>query len=423
MAQVFNLPAVGDTMTEGEIVEWFVGVGDAVTLDQPICAIETDKSVVEMTTPYRGTVLDIGGQPGDVVEVGAMLIVVGEPGEASPQPAPPTSAAPIQPSEPATHQAPSGAGWERLTSPLVRKLAQDNDVDPSHVVGSGFGGRVTRQDVQDTIAAGGALLAMPRVRKAARKASVDLRTVRGTGPSGSIQLSDLEAVTEPSERRVRLSTMRRTIAHHLTESATTIPQFTSMVDVDATGLIATRAALAKRREQPLPLDALLVAMLIPVLDDHPLMNAHLDGEEIVYPSRRDIGVAVDTQDGLMVPVVRNAASLSVSDIADEIVRLAEAARGRFIAPADLAGGTCTVNNVGAIGIVAGTPILPLGTSTIVAFGRSRGVVQLREGNPVEVPVMTLSATFDHRLIDGGDAGRFLTQLKEHLEVPALGTLS
>ena len=135
-----------------------------------------------------------------------------------------------------------------------------------------------------------------------------------------------------------------------------------------------------------------------------------------------VTVAVDTPDGLMVPVVARADRRTIAELASEIVRLATAARDRTIEPGALSGATCTVNNVGAVGIESGTPILPMGTSTIVAFGRTRPVVRLTNGNPVEVPTITVCATFDHRLIDGGDAGRFLTQLKQHLEVPALGLL-
>ena len=233
------------------------------------------------------------------------------------------------------------------------------------------------------------------------------------------------ATSPPStgdDRRVRLSAMRRSIGAHLTESAQTIPQFTSMVECDATAVLSTRKAFAERLGTPVPVDAVLLALLIPVLRDNPIINARLDGDEVVYFGRYDIGIAVDTPEGLMVPVVRAADQLGIEALAGEIVRLASGARERTLSPAELTGATCTLNNVGAVGVLAGTPILPLGTSAIVAFGVARPVVRLRHGNPVEVPTMTISATFDHRLIDGGDSGRFLTQLVQHLEVPALGLL-
>ncbi len=372
MASVFELPAVGDTMVEAEIVEWLVAVGDEVALDQPICSIETDKSVVEMTTPYRGTVLALGGEPGDVIAVGQPLIVVGSPGEEAPAPA--------------DARTETDAAAEPGPAPPVGASAPR---------------------------------AMPGVRRMARAQSIDLAAVAGTGPGGSVTAADLEAAARPSgERRERLSARRRSVARHLTESVRTIPQFTAMVEADAAGLLAARSAAAERSGSPVVLDAVLTARLVPVLKDHPVMNARLDGDEIVYCDRYHIGVAVDAPDGLLVPVVRGADRLSVPELSAEIRRLAAAARDRTIEPGELAGATATLNNVGAVGIIAGTPILPTGTSMIAAFGRVRPVVQWRGGRPVEAPVVTVCATFDHRIIDGGAAGRFLAQLKDRIEAAA-----
>ena len=382
MARAFKLPSVGDTMVEGEIVEWLVAVGDTVDLDQPICSVETDKSVVEMTTPYRGTVLALGGEPGDVIEVGETLIVVGEPGEEVPtedEPAPATGAA--------------GSAGAPPTPPAPTPL------------------RPT---------APGSVKAVPKARKLARELGIDLAAVAGTGSGGSITVADVEAAAAaptPSaggSRRERLSAIRRSIARHMTESMQ-VPQFTSMVDVDATRLLQARAAASASTGSRVPLDALLVALLVPVLRDHPVMNARLDGDEIEYFERYDIGVAVDTPEGLMVPVVRGADALAVPELSAEVLHLAAAARDRTVTPSELAGATATVNNVGALGMLAGTPMLPVGTSMIAAFGLARPVVRLIGGTPAEAPTMTVSATFDHRIIDGGASGRFLAQLKEAVE--------
>ena len=386
MASVFELPAVGDTMVEAEIVEWLVAVGDEVDLDQPICSVETDKSVVEMTTPYRGTVLALGGEPGDVIPVGQPLIVVGSPGEEAP--------------------AGTGPGTDADAALGTGTAAELGAAEPDQTAGPG-----------STEAVGAAApKAMPKVRRMARERSVDLAAVAGTGPGGSITVADLEAAAPPvGERRERLSAMRRSIARHLTESVRTIPQFTAMVEADAAALLAARSAAAEETGQPVPLDAVLMAALVAVLADHPVMNARLDGDDIVYYDRYDIGVAVDAPDGLTVPVVRAADQLSVPELAAEIRRLASAARDRTLEPGELTGATATVNNVGAVGIVAGTPILPVGTSMIAAFGKARPAVQWRDGQPTEAPVITVCATFDHRIIDGGGAGRFLTQLKDQME--------
>lgn len=297
------------------------------------------------------------------------------------------------------------------------------------VRGTGPGGRITRADV--TAAAGGApaqpsisrgpVLALPKVRKIARDGGIDLRDVRGSGPHGSITMTDLAAVAPELAQpvrgeRVRMSTMRRAIARNLTGAAE-VPQFTSMMDFDATSLLARRAALRDTLNGPVPLDALLMHDLTVVLSEHRLMNAQLVGDSVEYFDAFDIGVAVDTEHGLMVPVVRAADTLDFAALSREIVRLSTAARNRTITPGELTGGTCTVNNIGALGIVAGTPILPLGTSTIVAFGAARPTVRMHDGVPVEVPMATLSATFDHRIIDGGDSARFLAALRTQLEAP------
>jgi len=379
MAHVFKLPAVGDTMVEGEIVEWLVDVGDTVELDQPICSIETDKSVVEMTTPYRGTVLALGGEPGDVIEVGQTLIVVGEPGEEIP--------------------------------------AEDESEPVATATGAASGPPPASVPAPSQPAASGSVKAAPKARKLARERGVDLATVAGTGPGGSITVADVEAAAAPAPatgRRERLSATRRSIARHMTESLQ-IPQFTSMVDVDARGLLEARAAVTAETGSRVPLDALLVARLVPVLQEHPVMNARLDGDEIEFFEHYDIGVAVDTPEGLMVPVVRGADALSLPELSSEVLRLAAAARDRTVTPSELAGATTTVNNVGALGMLAGTPMLPVGTSMIAAFGMARPIVRLIDGVPTEVPTMTVSATFDHRIIDGGASGRFLAGLKEAIE--------
>ncbi len=394
MAQIFNLPAVGDTMVEGEIVEWLVAVGDAIELDQPICSVETDKSVVEMTSPYRGTVLALGGEPGDVIAVGAALVVVGEPGEDFPVAEPALDAS----SETATSSV-------SLTSAGVARAA------------------VAGVAAETRTAVDGTVKVLPKIRKLARDLGVDLAAVAGTGPGGSITATDVEATSlatvadaETAVRRERLSATRRAIARHMSESAQ-IPQFTAMVDTNASRLLTARAQVAAGSKSPVPLDALLVNLMVSVLREHPIMSATLDGDEIKYFNRYDIGVAVDTSDGLIVPVVRGADNLSLAALSAEILRLVAAARDRTAEPHDLAGATTTVNNIGAIGLLAGTPLLPTGTSMIAAFGVVHPMLRLVEGVPVEVPTMTVSATFDHRIIDGGAAGRFLAHLKEAIENP------
>ncbi|NDH87898.1 MAG: hypothetical protein EBY61_04550, partial [Actinobacteria bacterium] len=266
MASTFALPAVGDTMVEAVVEEWFVAVGDHVALDQVICAIETDKSVVEMTTPFAGTVLQLGGEAGATIAVGEPLIIVGENGEVPQSPAvgnaPESSSAELS-VNPVSHSAqpPQNGQAGDVRSPVLRRLAEALDVRVDDLVGSGHAGQITRADIEAAAAApvpqmaaatpAGVLApsrvvrAMPKVRRAAREQGIDLQTMIGSGPAGAVLLDDLSGgtVALPLEHRERLSPLRRAIGQHLTESVTTIPQFTSMVDVDVTALLETRKAL------------------------------------------------------------------------------------------------------------------------------------------------------------------------------------
>ncbi len=426
MASVFRLPAVGDTMVEAEIVEWLVDVGDEVSLDQVICSIETDKSVVEMTTPFVGTVIALGGEIGDLVQVGEPLIVVGDPGESYS----PESDDAAEGTAVSSGDASAGAGLT-VADPAV---AVDSSGTAASDAGAGLSGAgLSGAGASAAASEGGAVKALPKARKLARDNNIDLATVAGTGPGGQITTADVEAAVAaragaamaagaeaggpagPGERREPLSATRRAIAAHMTRSAQEIPQFTAMVDVDASALLLARAALAEQVGGKVPLDALLVAALVPALKDNPLANARFEGDSVVYYDRYDIGLAVDTPDGLMVPVVQAADAKSLEELSQEIVRLSGAARDRKLTPAEMSGATATVNNVGAVGLMAGTPMLPLATSTIVGFGLVRPVLQLRDGEATEVPTMTISATFDHRLMDGGAAGKFLANLRHHLQ--------
>ncbi len=430
-------------MMEGEIVEWLVAVGDAVELDQPICSVETDKSVVEMTSPYRGTMLALGGEPGDVIAVGEALVVVGEPGEELPV---------AESALDASLDASSGndASSVSLASADVALAAAAGAADVADA---------NRAAADETVKVLPRALprVLPKIRKLARDLGVDLAAVAGTGPGGAISAADVESASlvatadamgsasprrgsgsedeaeaeieakagieaksgdeaEVPARRERLSATRRSIARHMNESAQ-IPQFTAMVDTNASRLLTARAQVSTDSKSPVPLDALLVNLMVSLLRDHPIMNAALYGDEITYFNRYDIGVAVDTAEGLIVPVVQGADNLSLAELSAEILRLVAAVRNRTAEPHELTGATSTVNNIGALGLLAGTPLLPTGTSMIAAFGMARPVLQLVESAPVEAPTMTVSATFDHRIIDGGTAGRFLAQLKETIENP------
>lgn len=432
MAKEFRLPDIGEGLTEAEVVRWLVPVGGTVATDEPVVEVETDKAVVEIPSPYAGVVLHHGAAEGEVVEVGEILVVIGEEGEdwsdggdkIEAEAKGPTAAPANEPAEAApivgtlsdeAEELPSRS--EQITKaitsikalPLVRKLAKDLGVDLSTIAGSGPDGRITREDVLE--AAEEATGEPPEVPPAPSLPPVP------TLPDTSQETVPADRPA-PGERRP-LSKLRRTIAANMTASWTTIPHVTTFDEVDAARLMAMREALARRHGRKIPMEALLIKAVTPVLDAFPEFNASLEEDELVLHSRKDIGVAVDTPDGLLVAVIRNAARKSVLALAEEVARLGGAAKERKLAPDELAGQTFTVSNIGALGGGFGTPIVPPGTIAILSIGRALEKPLARQSRVEIAPLMPLSLSYDHRVIDGGLGRRFMAMLIENLEEPSL----
>lgn len=372
MAHRFLLPDIGEGLVEAEIVTWHVAVGDVVAVDQVIVEVETAKSLVDIPSPFAGTVLSLGGDPGDVVEVGDVLIVIGEPGE--------------------TVDAPE----------------ESSTVEPA------LASAVTAA-VPST---GAPSKAMPAVRKLARDYGIDLATVTGTGPNGTITAADVEAAatttTVPGDTRTPMSRTRRAIGEHMVRSWSEIPHVTTLHEARVDRLMERRNG---RNGSTVPMEALVIKALIPVLEEFPEFNSSIDGDDLVFHARRDIGVAVDTPEGLIVPVVRSAESLSVEQLANSIAELASRAKARRASPDELAGATFTVTNIGAIGGGHGTPIIPHGTVAILAIGRGEQRPVVDDGKLAIGWVMPLSISYDHRVIDGAMGQRFMSRLIGYLEHP------
>jgi pyruvate dehydrogenase E2 component (dihydrolipoamide acetyltransferase) len=388
MAFEFRLPDIGEGLSEAEVIEWLVDVGEMVELDQPLVRVETDKAVTDIPSPKGGVLLVQGASAGSTVEVGELLAVIGQAGEEvseggsatpivgtlqEPDEAAPEAVAPGAPAE--------GAGRARAL-PLVRKIADERGVDLDSIQGTGPKGRITREDVE---------------RAAAEPGATDARLQEGT------------------EARVRLSRLRRTIAEHMSRSWREIPHVTTFGEADATGLLAARRKIFEARGASIPMEALFITAVIPALQAHPEFNASLDGEELVLKRRYDVGVAVDTPDGLIVPVVRGADGLDLVALAGEVDRLSGAARNRTITSGELAGATFTITNIGAVGGGHGTPIIPYGTTAILSFGRAREQPVARRGQVEVVPLLPLSLSYDHRVIDGALGRRFLRLVIDQLE--------
>jgi len=428
VAREFRLPDIGEGLTEAEIVRWLVPEGEHVDADQAIVEVETDKAVVEIPSPYAGIVVKHGGVEGQTLEVGAVLVVIGEDGDVpesdpdpvtiedgdivesvtlvSGDPEKLASVAPIvgtlsEEAELLGERSPeAGSGSAVKALPVVRKLARDKGIDLELVVGSGPGGRITREDV----------LAAVTEREPEPEAGSTYPQV--VSPASSAAPGDR------AEAR-QMSRLRRTIAANMARSWSEIPHVTTFDDIDATRLFEVRSALAGRHQKKIPIEALVIMSVLPALDSYPEFNASLAGDDLLLHSNRDIGIAVDTPDGLLVAVIRDAGSKGVLELADEVARLGVGAKERSLLPTELTGQTFTVSNIGAVGGGHGTPIVPPDTTAILSVGRARDRVIVIDGDPVVAPVMPLSLSYDHRVIDGAQGRRFMAQVIENLEEPAL----
>ena len=374
MALEFLLPDIGEGLAEATIVAWHVPVGAAVGLDEPLVELETDKAVVEMPAPRAGFVLHHGAGPGEVLEVGSVLVVIGADGEVW---EPPASTLEVLP----------GAD-----APIVGTLEEGRDPGPRPQ-------------------------ALPVVRRLAEDLGVDLVTLAGSGPGGRITRSDVEGAAEGTEAgdRVRLSPTRLAIARNLARSWQEIPHVTTFGEADADGLLDERSRLAAAGDH-VPLEALLIHRLTPLLARFPEFNATLDGDYLILKRSRDVGFAVDTPDGLMVAVVRGAQGRSVTELAAEVSRLSAATRNRTAAPHELRGATFTVSNIGAVGGRYGTPIVPYGTTAILSVGRAEPLPVVRGGVVAVAREFPLSLSYDHRVIDGSLGRRFLAAVAEAIAI-------
>jgi 2-oxoisovalerate dehydrogenase E2 component (dihydrolipoyl transacylase) len=381
MAHEFRLPDIGEGLTEADIIEWFVDVGDEITVDQAIVEIETAKTTVEITATHAGAVLSLGGNPGDSIAVGDVLFVIGE---------------------------------ER--SPLtVHKTQSEKNALPRS-----SGGDVPRDEGQRGLpstpqARGGSVRAMPIVRKLAKERAIDLATVKGTGPGGAITRADL--ATAPAEKAtVELLPMgrrRKAISHHMSESWTTIPHVTVQADIRAEEVLRARVL---PDGQKLSLESIVGGAVIPLLERHREFNAVVRDDAIEYRHHYNLGIAIDTDEGLMVVVVRDADALSLEDLDAEITRLATAAQDGTLTPDEAIGQTFTISNIGALGGGHGTPIIPMGTSAILSIGRSHSAPVVENGALAVGTVAPIDLSYDHRLIDGSLGQRFLSDLVDALEV-------
>jgi pyruvate dehydrogenase E2 component (dihydrolipoamide acetyltransferase) len=395
MARQFLFPDVGEGITEGEIVRWLVAEGEDIRADQPLAEIETDKAVVEMPSPFAGTVLKLHHREKDIIKVGDVLVTIGARGE-SPETVEAAAASAPSPGVPGAVPASPGPAPAHavLATPKIRKLAADQNIDLSRIAGSGPQGRITEVDLLRAKPGSGTPAAPPVVRV---KAKYDF-------------YGELE--------RIPLRGLRRSTARHMAQSVATAAHVTHFDEADAAALLRVKAGLAEAaRGAKVTFLPLIVKALISALKAHPYLNAVLEDadEEIVLRKYYNIGIAVDVPDGLIVPVVKFADQKTVFEIAAEIAALAAAARGRTLDLADLKGGTFSVTNVGMLGGEAATPIINYPEVAILATMRIAERVRVAGGVPAVRTILPLCLSFDHRVVDGAEAARFMNGLKAALE--------
>ena len=427
------LPALGESVTEGVITRWLKSVGDAVDADEPLVEISTDKVDTEIPAPVSGTLAAIAADTDATVEVGAEIARISI-GASTPAPtaapAPPAPAAPAAPE--ASTPAPSaaepgtpGAGSSDLNAgayvtPLVRRLAAQHDIDLSTVTGSGVGGRIRKADVLAAVEARGGTTAQP--------AQPSLQQPAAPAAPAATPAPAATATAEPSALRGRtekISRLRRVIAERMVESLQTSAQLTTVVEVDVTRIAALRgrikADFESREGVKLSFLPFFCKAAVEALKVYPQINSSIDMDAgiITYHDSENLGIAVDTDRGLLVPVVRDAGDLNIAGIARRIADLAERTRTNKVGPDEVSGGTFTVTNTGSRGALFDTPIINMPQVAILGTGSvvKRPVVISDDGQDVIAirSMVYLSLSYDHRIVDGADAARFLSTVKSRLE--------
>ena len=412
MSTEIRVPTLGESITEATVAQWYKKPGEAVSADEPLCELETDKVTIEVPAPSAGVMGDVAVEDGATVEVGALLGEILEGTGASAIASSHSNDAPVStPPEPRatdTSRAPKqepavkSAAEEGVLAPSVRRLVDEHGLDATALSGSGKGGRLTKGDVLEAVEKGvttSAEIPAPPV------------SVRSDDSSGLPQL----------EERVKMTRLRQTIAKRLKESQNTAAMLTTFNEVDMSELMSVRSAYKEQFEKKhgakLGFMSFFVKACVVALQEIPAVNAEIDGTDIVYKHYVNMGVAVGTDKGLVVPVVRNAHLMGFAEIETTIAEYGQKAREGSLAIDDLQGGTFTISNGGVYGSLMSTPILNSPQSGILGMHKIQERPIVVDGEIVVRPMMYLALSYDHRIVDGKEAVTFLVRVKEGLENP------
>jgi 2-oxoglutarate dehydrogenase E2 component (dihydrolipoamide succinyltransferase) len=413
MATPIVVPGLGESVTEATVAKWMKNVGDPVKADEALAELETDKVTQELYAPTAGTLGEITAPAGSVVAIGAVIGQITDGAAAAPaKPAPAAAPQPAPPPQPAAQAAPAAkpAAAETL-SPAVRKVVAENNVDPASIAGTGKDGRLTKGDVT-------AHLAKPAAPQISPATPAPQPAAR---PAPQPEAPHVPRALTANEERVPMTRLRRRIAERLKQAQNNAAMLTTFNEVDMGAVMALREqykeSFEKRHKVKLGFMGFFVKAAIQGLKEIPAVNGEIDGTDIIFKNHYDIGVAVGTEQGLVVPVVRDADKLSLPQIEARIGELGKRARDGKLAVEDLTGGTFTISNGGVYGSLMSTPILNPPQSGILGMHKIQQRPMAMDGKVEIRPMMYLALSYDHRIIDGREAVTFLVRMKECLEDP------
>jgi len=427
MAVEVRIPSLGESVSQGVIARWIKQNGETVAVDDPLLELETDKATVEIPATAAGK-LEIVKPEGETVEVGTVVARISEGGAAKPAAAPAAKPAAAAKAEPAAKPEPATAaakptpvreveGSDAL-SPAVRKLVAENDLDPAALEGTGKGGRLTKEDVLKVVEGG--KKSPPKSAPAQAAPAAATAPAEATKPAPAP--GHAPAAGGPEVERVTMTRLRKRIAERLVEAQRTAAILTTFNEIDMSATMALRKRYKERFEKVhgvgLGFMSLFGRACTLALREMPIVNASIDGDDIVYHHRVHLGIAVGTPRGLVVPIVRNADGLSIAGLEKAIGDLAKLARDGKLMPDQLAGGTFTISNGGVYGSLMSTPILTPPQAAILGMHKIEERAVVVDGQIVIRPMMYVALSYDHRLIDGEQAVTFLVRVKERLEDPS-----
>ncbi|MFN4209082.1 MAG: 2-oxoglutarate dehydrogenase complex dihydrolipoyllysine-residue succinyltransferase [Devosia sp.] len=420
MSTEIRVPTLGESVTEATIGQWFKKVGDTVSADEPIVELETDKVTIEVPAPAAGVLEAISAQPGETVDVGALLGAIGGAGAAAAaKPAevkedvPAANAAGPEPVKP--EAAPAAAATSMAPAPSAQKLINESGLAASEIDGSGKRGQVLKEDVLSAMAkpAPAVAQAAPAAAPAAKPAEAPKAPAAPRAPVSADDAS--------REERVKMTRLRQTIARRLKDAQNTAAMLTTFNEVDMAPVMELRTQykelFEKKHGVKLGFMGFFTKAVVHALKEIPSINAEIDGDDLVYKQYAHIGVAVGTDKGLVVPVIRNADQMSIAEIEKGINAMGKKARDGQLSMADMQGGTFTISNGGVYGSLMSTPILNAPQSGILGMHKIQERPVVVGGQIVIRPMMYLALSYDHRIVDGKEAVTFLVRVKESLEAP------